>query len=321
MSTTPTSAPKKRATPRPAASASAAAKRRALSLHIGLNKVDPGHYAGWDGELFACEADAADMQALALSKGLKPTVLLGAQASRAAVLKALRAASGTLKSGDYFLLTFSGHGGQVPDTSGEEVDRLDETWCLWDGQLIDDELYLELSRFAAGVRVLVLSDSCHSGTVTRAAPASPPVVLPGQPRPRLMPRQIARKTYRDHQDFYDRLQQEVAAEAARSGGVIDPDAALAQVRIDSSRLTGVVTKFLPSVILISGCQDNQTSMDGEFNGAFTGRLLEVWNQGRFGGNHTQFRHVIVAGMEPTQTPNLYTLGPCATFLAQKPFTV
>ena len=56
MSTTPTSAPKKRATPRPAASASAAAKRRALSLHIGLNKVDPGHYAGWDGELFACEA-------------------------------------------------------------------------------------------------------------------------------------------------------------------------------------------------------------------------------------------------------------------------
>ena len=98
------------------------------------------------------------------------------------------------------------------------------------------------------------------------------------------------------------------------------DAALAQVRIDSSRLTGVVTKFLPSVILISGCQDNQTSMDGEFNGAFTGRLLEVWNQGRFGGNHTQFRHVIVAGMEPTQTPNLYTLGPCATFLAQKPFT-
>ena len=74
----------------------------------------------------------------------------------------------------------------MPDTSGEEVDRQDETWCLWDGQLIDDELYLELSRFAAGVRVLVLSDSCHSGTVTRAAPASPPVVLPGQPRPRLI---------------------------------------------------------------------------------------------------------------------------------------
>ncbi|MFM2345756.1 MAG: hypothetical protein RL654_509 [Pseudomonadota bacterium] len=320
MKDTPPPAPKKRAT-RPAAAPATAAKRKALSLHIGLNKVDPAGYAGWDGELFACEADATDMQALAVAKGMKPTVLLGAQASRAAVLAALRAAAKALKSGDYFLLTFSGHGGQVPDTSGEEADRKDETWCLWDGQLIDDELYLELSRFAAGVRVLVLSDSCHSGTVTRAAPASAPAVLPGQPRPRLMPRLVALKTYRDHQDFYDRLQKEVAAEAAKSGGVVDPDAALAQVRIDSSRLTGVVTTFLPSVILISGCQDNQTSMDGEFNGAFTGRLLEVWNQGGFGGNHTQFRHLIVAGMEPTQTPNLYTLGPCASFLAQKPFTV
>ena len=84
--------------PRPAASASAAAKRRALSLHIGLNKVDPGHYAGWDGELFACEADAADMQAPGAVEGMKPTVLIGAQASRAAVLKALRAASALLKS-------------------------------------------------------------------------------------------------------------------------------------------------------------------------------------------------------------------------------
>jgi hypothetical protein len=28
-----------------------------------------------------------------------------------------------------------------------------------------------------------------------------------------------------------------------------------------------------------GCQDNQTSMDGDHNGAFTEQLLKVWNQG------------------------------------------
>lgn len=31
---------------------------KGYSLNIGLNAVDPNHYAGWDGELNACEADA-----------------------------------------------------------------------------------------------------------------------------------------------------------------------------------------------------------------------------------------------------------------------
>ena len=78
------------------------------------------------------------------------------------MLAAIRSAAKSLRAGDLFFLTFSGHGGQVPDVTGDEADKQDETWCLYDGQLIDDELYFELSRFAAGVRILVLSDSCHS---------------------------------------------------------------------------------------------------------------------------------------------------------------
>ena len=38
---------------------------RGLSLHIGLNSVNPKHYAGWSGDLMACEFDAEDMAALA----------------------------------------------------------------------------------------------------------------------------------------------------------------------------------------------------------------------------------------------------------------
>ena len=311
--TTPVPAPKKKTSaPKPSAKA-ALAKPVAQSLHIGLNSVSPAHYGGWSGDLSACEADADDMRAIAASKGMKPTVLMTRQATRAAVLAALRKAAKSLKRGDLFFLTYSGHGGQVPDVTGEEIDRQDETWCLWDSQLIDDELYLELSRFAAGVRILVLSDSCHSGTVTRD-------VMPSAPRPRMMPPLIARRTYRDHQAFYDKLQHEVAKEAGKAG-VIDPDTALAQVAITSSRLTTVVSTFAPSVILISGCQDNQTSMDGDFNGAFTGRLLQVWNNGRFTGNYTQFRHMIAAGLPSTQSPNLFVLGSAAAFLAQRPFTV
>ncbi|MDZ7857982.1 caspase family protein [Sphaerotilus sp.] len=306
---TKTATPAKKATP---------AKPAALSLHIGLNAVSPTHYGGWSGDLAACEADADDMQAIAKSKGMKPTVLMTAQATRAAVLAALRKAAKTLKKGDFFFLTFSGHGGQVADVTGEEIDRKDETWCLWDSQLIDDELYLELSRFAAGVRILVLSDSCHSGTVTRDAVPTP--TQPGGARSRMMPPAIALRTYRNHKAFYDGLQQDVAASAVKSG-FIDPDAALAQVAVTSTRLTTVVNSFAPSVILISGCQDNQTAMDGDFNGAFTGRLLQVWNNGRFSGNYTQFRHLIAAGLPPTQSPNLFVLGSAASFLTQRPFTV
>ena len=87
------------------------------------------------------------------------------------------------------------------------------------------------------------------------------------------------------------------------------------------RCVGIVAKFNPAVILISGCQDNQTSMDGEHNGAFTEQLLKIWNQGGFAGNYANFHARIKARMPASQTPNLFTLGSAGTFLAQKPFSV
>ena len=42
---------------------------KGISLHIGLNSVDPKHYGGWDGKLQACEQDSVDMQALATTAG------------------------------------------------------------------------------------------------------------------------------------------------------------------------------------------------------------------------------------------------------------
>ena len=57
--------------------APAAGKAKALSLHLGLNAVDPAHYEGWDGKLSACEFDARDMAELARSRRrLAPRPLL-----------------------------------------------------------------------------------------------------------------------------------------------------------------------------------------------------------------------------------------------------
>jgi hypothetical protein len=259
--------------------------------------------------LAACENDARDLAALAGKQGYTANVLLTKKGTRAALLKGLRAAAKALKAGDRFLLTFSGHGGQVPDTNRDEADRKDETWCLWDGQLIDDELYFELSRFAAGVRVVVLSDSCHSGTVTRARVPPPPP--PGQ-RQKLMPDAVAMRVYGANQAQYDALQAAVfkAAAAAR---VDDPDAALAQVAVSgpAAQALTLTGPFRPAVLLISGCQDNQVSLDGEHNGAFTEQLLRTWNLGRFSGSWAQLHAHVRAAMPPSQSPNLFVLGPPA----------
>ena len=36
-----------------------AAMATGMSIHIGLNFVDPGHYGGWDGKLKGCENNDA----------------------------------------------------------------------------------------------------------------------------------------------------------------------------------------------------------------------------------------------------------------------
>jgi hypothetical protein len=300
----------------------AARKGNARSVHIGLNSVNPGHYGGWTGDLCACEFDANDMAAIARARGMEPTILLTKAASRDKVLSAIRDAAKHLKSGDFFLLTYSGHGGQVADVTGEEDDKKDETWCLYDGELIDDELYFELSKFARGVRVLVLSDSCHSGTVTRAAMV-PVLAATGFAGPtwrsKMMPPAVAMRTYRDHQEFYDELQQQVKRSAGDTLKV-DPDTMLGRVAV-SPRLTAIVKDFQPSVILISGCQDNQTSMDGDHNGAFTEQLLQVWRNGDYRGTYAKFHAAIRSRMPASQSPNLFTLGDTATFVRAEPFSV
>ena len=75
-------------------------------------------------------------------------------------------------------------------------------------------------------------------------------------------------------------------------------------------------------MLISGCQDNQVSLDGAKNGVFTGALLKVWDKGKFSGGLPQFHKAIQLRIEDFQSPNYMKLGPdSSTFERQKPFTI
>lgn len=271
-----------------------------IALHIGLNSVDPRHYAGWDGALNACEADAHDMQDIAQAQGFQAEILLTAKATRAAVTQAITDAAAKLAAGDIFFLSYSGHGGQLPDRNNDEDDGIDETWVLYEGQLVDDELYALYGKFQAGVRVIILSDSCHSGTVTRApAAAGEPGDVP--PGARAMPGAIATRTYNQNRAYYNRILTTIGTGDERDA-------------TESSIAT--------TVVLISGCQDNQYSMDGPFNGKFTGELLRVWQSGTFTGTYRRFHRSILLRMPPTQTPNFYLIGaPNRAFLRQNPFTI
>jgi metacaspase-1 len=142
---------------------------KGISLHIGLNTVDPNHYGGWDGQLSGCEYDANDMEEIAKASGFEVTKLLTKDATVKNVTKSISRSAQNLKSGDYFFLSYSGHGGVARDENNDEDDFQDETWCLYDRQFVDDELNVCLRDFKEGVKIFVLSDSCHSGTVVKAA--------------------------------------------------------------------------------------------------------------------------------------------------------
>ncbi len=53
--------------------------------------------------------------------------MLTKQATRAALEKNMKDAAQKLKAGDILFLTYSGHGGQLPDLNGDEPDAMDET--------------------------------------------------------------------------------------------------------------------------------------------------------------------------------------------------
>ena len=103
------------------------------------------------------------MTKIAASQGFDAKTLLTRDATRANVLAELSKAADTLTSGDILHAQDSGHGGTIAGSNRDEIDAQDETWCLFDGEMVDDELNEAYAKFAEGVRILVFSDnSRHS---------------------------------------------------------------------------------------------------------------------------------------------------------------
>jgi len=294
-----------------------------FSLSIGLNKVDPQSYDGeWDGELACCEKDARDIDAVAESLSYdKRELFLTSNATRENVLQRLNDYSRELRAEDYLLIYYSGHGGQVTDENKDEDDELDETWCLYNGELIDDELYICFSEFHPGVRIYVLSDSCHSGTVTKASVRkSSPEYHDRRNLIKAMPANVAIVSETKRKKFYSHLQQQAEK---RKKQLISKEN-LSEAERAKLNLSEYAWPIKASVRLLSGCQDNQesgASPDEFHNSDFTDMLLITWKGGAFKGNYGAFHKKIISQMPSIQTPNEFSIGPeDPEFDRQSPFT-
>lgn len=215
------------------------------ALCIGIND-----YPGSDNDLSGCVNDAHDWAEELDRRGFAVTQLLDKAAKRAAMIQAIGDLVDGAAKGDSLIITYSGHGTWVPDASGDEPDGRDEALCPYDlgskGPLLDDDLHTLLSRRAAGVRIVLISDSCHSGSVTRGEAAD---LDPGMPKVRFLPPQVWMKKATS-------LPAALVSVASRGG---------------FTRAGGD--------LLLAGCQDTEYSWDTSFhgrpNGAFTYYALKT----------------------------------------------
>lgn len=142
------------------------------ALCIGIND-----YPGTQNDLAGCVNDMQDWAEALEGRGFAVQTMADAQATKANMVAAISALVGGAQPGDSLVITYSGHGTYAPDSSGDEPDGLDEALCPYDidkgSVLIDDEIHQLFERRAAKVRIVLISDSCHSGTVLRQAPSDP----------------------------------------------------------------------------------------------------------------------------------------------------
>lgn len=154
------------------------------ALCIGIN-----NYPGTDMDLQGCVNDAKDWSAVLTARGFEVRPLIDGDATLAAMRAAFTQVIGGAAKGDTVVISFSGHGTYVPDLNGDELDGLDEALCPHyihsAGAFTDDEIQEIFAARKPGVRLVLIADSCHSGTVTRAVPTD--ADAPSDIRPRFLP--------------------------------------------------------------------------------------------------------------------------------------
>lgn len=180
------------------------------------------------------------------------------------------------QEGDLMLFHFSGHGSQIQDIDGDEMDdNLDEILCLHDmdfrnpdSYLLDDDFNNVIDRLPKGIFLTVCIDSCHSGTATRDLE----LLTSGLQLPRT------------EMKIQSRFIEPPADVALRSYGKKVGIRRLASRIKEDKKGEGSQGSAASKHILLAGCMDDQTSADANINnnyaGAFTYYLCKTIRDAR-----------------------------------------
>lgn len=249
------------------------------ALCVGIND-----YPGTSADLSGCVNDVNDWKAALEPRGFTVTTLIDRDATKGNMVESLTKLFRDAASGDTVVFQYSGHGSFVADLDGDEPDGRDEVLCPSDigssVYLVDDELHELFGLAKPGVKIVFLSDSCHSGSVSRFRMADPDV---------------------DHGTKSRFLPPETFLRDFEMPGVAVASRGRRKRRAKA-----------PRALLVSGCLDHQTSADawfgGRANGAFSHYALRTLKQLPAGATYRQW-HAAIRQHLPSvyfpQEPNLF----------------
>lgn len=210
------------------------------ALCVGIN------YVGTEYALSGCVNDAENIKKHLTDTydSCKDVVILTDEGTddterkptRANILAKLDWLVSGLKPGENVFFSYSGHGGQIRDTNGDEVTGLDGCLFPMNGEqpeiITDDEVRAHLvNKIPEGCKCFIVVDACHSGTMVDMR-------------------------YRWDGDAFGNVRYTEDKKYAKTRG---------------------------KVIFLSGCKDDQYSMDTIDHtdnpaGALTWALLETWKR-------------------------------------------
>jgi metacaspase-1 len=183
-------------------------------------------------------------------------------ATKKQVLKGLNEMIAESSSGDILVFINASHGThEVDETESEdEDDGLDEVLCTYDyGDeiLIDDELRAAIRTVPSGVHLTVISDSCHSGTLTRD-------IFVGLPTLALPEIDLAQRT------FDPTIVGRKGYDPARNS---EPSVEKALSKVADAKMDEFPESEMTE-LLLSGCRADQTSKERWFDGGYHGAMSQ-----------------------------------------------